>query len=476
MRRSYLILVTATLATLAACGGVEPASTNPSKGTPSWKNREPTIIVASPSEMAIGDRMTIVGRDFIDPKYGQAVLLFRGAYFGEDGKRHKVNYQTKAKFTNTTKLYWEMRPNIVFHPNGDKRGRFVGELVVLNVAKDGSRKASQPQPLSITVKPSILPRVITPLDGGCTNKVVRHTLQDTDMSLRVEALGLRPGTKETPLVFYWSFLSQQWKVTTDYGSFDPTSVFPKKGSVVVIDKVTNGRSSTLSGKGKTRMLFKVASDVVGFAGIKELRTEKVPSDGNNMPVTVNVAAVDASGKSASIALKLTVHRQADMHYDGTDRLAERFQPVLVSDCIPGGDIGRDVSYAESSVESRHRSVGYSYNAETALTLGLPSNPFALGLHLSQGFGVNVNAAISTDKSKSLNLTGQIHPGEYGVFYRQTVKVYRIAKLTGWTKCGSEVNLGQVRLTDWKFAPDLAKGEKCVPPSNLPPARKVLDLD
>ncbi|MCK5797358.1 MAG: hypothetical protein KAI47_09255, partial [Deltaproteobacteria bacterium] len=252
--------------------------------------------------------------------------------------------------------------------------------------------------------------------------------------------------------------------------FDPHSVIPKSGAMLLTDALKKGRTSVVSDGGTTNLFLKIGEDILGTTRLKTLRTKPIPEGGNNMPVSVNIAVTDAAGKSARIALRLTIHKMADLLYNETQRIAQRFPAVQVSDCIPGGDIGREASYHESSSESRSRSMGFNYNAQIGVNLGLPSNPFALGVNFSAGFGVNVNETLSTDKSQSLNISGQILPGLYGAFYRQTTKVQRIAHLIGWTACGASVDLGEAILTDWIFTPDLATGPHCVPQTNLPPAQ------
>jgi hypothetical protein len=239
--------------------------------------------------------------------------------------------------------------------------------------------------------------------------------------------------------------------------------------------VESGRTSSVSDGGSRNFLLKVGSDILGTSSLKELKTGAIAEEGNNMPISVNVAAVDSAGKSAKLALKIVIHRKADLSYDGTSQLAERLPPTQVSDCIPGGDIGRDVTYHEGSSEARSRSLAFSWNANLGVNVApIPANPFMLGINFSIGFGMNVSEQVSSDRSKSLSMNGHILPGQYAAFYRQTTKVYRIAKLMGFTECGQSFHLGDAILTDWLFTPDMASGPTCTPPSKLPPAQKFID--
>lgn len=472
--RNASVLVTLSLpALLAACGlgSDEPTGqkTEPGVEVTPFTLRAPRLAVASPSELAVGDSLTVLGQDFVEPAHGRAYLEVRGTYFDSEGKHNDVDYRAQATVKNAGKLSWEMLPNIVFHARGDVLGKLIGNVTVVNEGKDGTVLASEPLPISITVKPSLIPRLMRPTGSSC-GSLVSHTQEGLPMAMVVEAVGLRAATSSAPLTFHWAFLHSQWQVAFSYGTLDPSSVQKKGGVITIEDTVKSGRTSSVSDGGSKSYLLKVGSDLLGSSSLKELRTGTIPAEGNNLPVTVNVSAVDASGKSARLALKLTLHRKADLVYDGGMRLAERLPPVMVSDCIPGGDIGRDLSYQEGQSESRARSLSFNMNASAGINISpIPMAPYALGINFSVGFGVNVSEDVRSDQSKSLSLSGHILPGQYGTFYRQTSKVLRIATLVGYTECGQSYDLGEAILTDWLFTPDFATGPVCNPPSKLPPA-------
>jgi hypothetical protein len=473
-RHLHLVLATATL--LLGCGGTEDGpGTVPTAPEPEpWVNQQPVVQVASPGEMAVGDVLTVLGQNFVDAAHGRVLIALKGTYFDDQGGTTAVDYQGTPKVKNSGKLTWELLPNIVFDKTGDHLGKFVGNLIVLNQGNDGSQQFSDPMPITIQVKPSLIPRLARPSGTSC-GSIVSDTLENLPMAFTVEAVGLRPASKDNPITFYWTFLAEQWKVSFSYGTMDPSSIVPKKGAFMVEDVVETGTTSSVADGGPRNFLLKVGSDILGTTSLKELKTGAIAEQGNNMPISVNVAAVDSTGKSAKIAINLIIHRKADMSYDGTSQIAERFPPTLVSDCIPGGDIGRDVSYHEGSSESRSRSLSFNWNASLGVNVApIPSNPFMMGINFSVGFGMNIHEQVSSDRSKSLALNGHILPGQYAAFYRQTTKVYRIAKLMGYTECGQSFHLGDAILTDWLYTPDMASGPSCMPASKLPPAQKFLD--
>jgi hypothetical protein len=282
----------------------------------------------------------------------------------------------------------------VFHPKGDKLGYFLGTVSVINVGNDGSQKPSDPLQLKLEVRPSLIPRMARPTNAGC-QAVVNATLEDTPMGFVVEAVGLRPASEDNPITFYWTFLLEQWNVDTSYNTTNPSSIFPKTGAFMLEEQVTSGTTSSVMDGGDRMFLMKVGSDILGSSRLKVLKTAKMPdSSPGGYKTTVNVAAVDSSGKSVHLSLPLTINPVATMHYDGAQKIAERYPPVPVSDCIPGGDIGRNVTYSEDQAETRSRSMSFQYNASVGLQFApIPSNPFALGINFSAGFGVDVGASV-----------------------------------------------------------------------------------
>jgi len=463
---------------MTACGeGKAPEfnnNNNNNNNKPAWVNKTPKLLMATPNAMAVGERLMVLGQDFIPPKRGSQVLVIKGTYYDASGTTQAVEIQNLATHVNTGKLTWTMFPNIVFDTKmGSRLGQFVGRLSVVNVGKDGTQKGSGQLPVKITVKPSIILRLARPTNSNCSS-IVKRTLEKTAMAFTAQVVGLRAATKDNPLTFYWTFLAQQWKVSWSYSTFDPTALFPKKGAFVIEDRLSSGTTSTISDNASTSLLVKVGSDLLGNGKLKELQTGAVPGAGSHYTSSVSVVARDASGKQVKLSIPIDVSRMARMSYDGGARIGERFPPVQVSDCIPGHDIGRQVTYSEDTSETRSRAISFNYNANIGGNFApIPSNPFALGINFSVGFGVDINASVSSSKSKGINISGQILPGEYGVFYRQTTKMVRKASITIRNKCGEEASAGDAYLTDWIFTPELATGPKCVPPSRLPKAEKFM---
>jgi len=78
-------------------------------------------------------------------------------------------------------------------------------------------------------------------------------------------------------------------------------------------------------------------------------------------------------------------------------------------------------------------------------------------------------SVSTTQATSLRTQSWVWATQYGVWYRQTMRLVRTGTVVVYDLCGNSSDAGQVSVDDWRWAPDLAVGESCPPPSNLPQA-------
>gem|GEM_PF-1929933 len=478
-RFRFLITPCAALAALLfslGCGleGPDPGTTVP-EPPETWENSAPEVLVASPSELSVGDDLTLVGTNFISEQYGRPLLHLRGTFFSESGTQYPVDQTYDAKRSNSTKIRWKLWPNVVFTPTGRELGYFLGTVQAINEGKDHSRTVSEPLQLKITIKPSIIVNIATPVGAGCSG-VIDETLPEVPYQFAVEAIGLRAGTAEAPLTFKWAFMAKDWKISFRDLSFDPETMLGNNDDVILEDKVEDGSTSAVMDGDNAGFLVKAQETIMGSGHLSDLKTKALPA-GSARPATVAITATDASGKMAILSVPITVHPVIQLLYDGNAEAAQRHEPQLVSDCIAGGNIGREVSYSESSSESRSRAVAVNWHAEATATVApfglfMPHSNWAIfgaTLNFTVGFGTNTSSEISTHTSESLQLSGHIHPGEYGAFYRQTTKIRRVADMIGHTICGQALDIGKAVLTDWVFTPDLAISHHCVPPTSLPAA-------
>jgi len=195
-------------------------------------------------------------------------------------------------------------------------------------------------------------------------------------------------------------------------------------------------------------------------GRTHLTTAAIPETANSIDALMNVVAIDSTGQQATRSIPLRIWTPIEVDYTGLFKTVQSFDPVPVSGCIPGGDIGRDVTYSESTSETRTRTFTFSAKLSGGFDIKV--------VRLNAEFGMDVQAQVSSSSSKDLQISGKILPREFGVFYRQTLQLERRAKLVSHDGCGNTQGLGEVIVTDWVWSPDLAKGQMCppLPKSNL----------
>lgn len=452
---------------LAGCG--ERASTADNQPAPatSWSNRAPALRMATPGTLVVGETLDALGKDFIDPARGRVLLRFRGSYRTTTGASQQVSFSTEAQALNSGRLAWRLWPDIVFDSRGDQPGTFTGTVTAINREPDGTGMESTELPLTLVIGASIIPRKVQPELSTC-KPLTSTTLERTSMELAVEAVGLGEGHQSAPLSFSWWLPAAQWSVSFEHQG---KAVSPAGGTVQIIDAVRSGALSEITTS--TTRTYHLEAGGVQYpnARIIHLRTAQVPADRVRQTAYIVVEAQNHQGHKTRLMIHLELRRKADLIYLGKTKIKQRYTAMRVTGCIPGGDQGRDVVYAEDKSETRARSLSVSYNGMQPGFPGLPSNPFMLGINFSTGFGKDVNAEVSSSSYPGLTASGRVPANHYGCFYRQTVRVVHVGQIRVTSLCGSSHVPGEVQLTDWRFVGDLGSGPHCPPPTNLPAAKR-----
>ena len=432
----------------------------------------PSLHLASPSRLAVGDTLFVYGKGFLPRKQGRVELRFQGTYSTGGANQH-VNLMVYPVVVNSGQLRWVLWPGVVFDSGGDRPGIFSGAIYATNRPRTGKALTSKPRPVTLYILPSLVPGVRAH-GASCSDPVTRTVREKTSMRLSVTAAGLKPGTKAAPLVFTWTLPVGPWTMRFAHQG---AALIPSAGTNVVIrDRVTSGLTSTLAPDGKGKLQVRLGKIVYNEAVITDLKTGVVPHKDVVRSIPVSVTVSDAAGKTIRLAFTLEARRKYDAVYSGKVRLRERFQPRPVTDCIPGGDIGRVVTYFEDKSETKGRSMSFNYNASPGGEVLAPTNPWMLGIDFSARFGFDVSGTVSSSKAKVKDITphpaGMILPGEWGMFYRQTLKLEHSAPIYLTTACGRMIQLGYALVTDWRWEAELARGASCPPsPSKLPKAQK-----
>lgn len=381
----------------------------------------PTVRLLSPPVWTAGDTVTVIGSDFVGSERGYVEVTLEGTFTTPSGEKAKISGTYRANARNSGKADFVFEPVAGDSGLGSEVGFFVGEARATNVGVDERSERSESVAARVEVGPSLIAWRVGPAGQSCGKPVVDATLDGQKVQLDLEAIGLAPAAGHAPLEFRVAWVDADGA--------------PK----VIESAITAGR------------LVRVV-----------IEPGKLPAQALGTDLALAVSVTDGEAKTLQRSLRLGLRRELTVDYDGNVRVAELYDAVPVSGCLPGGEFGRSVTYSASSSESRSRTVGYSVNLSVELWI------------LNASFGFNVSDTVTSSQDESLSLSGRVLPGQFGVFYRQTQRLERKGKVLRRDACGATYVLGDAIVTDWDWAPDLAltSNGRCppAPPSNLPPAQ------
>ena len=145
--------------------------------------------------------------------------------------------------------------------------------------------------------------------------------------------------------------------------------------------------------------------------IENLIFKKVKKEYSSYISKIEILAYDINSNEAKTALPFRVVRPIEIKHFGNYELAEIYDPVPVTGCIPG-TVGNRVQYSESQTETRQTSVSVSYNKSWS-----DSNSTSLATSNSEGISVNetnstiVNSSLSESETQTESFSDTTSQGE-----------------------------------------------------------------
>lgn len=130
--------------------------------------------------------------------------------------------------------------------------------------------------------------------------------------------------------------------------------------------------------------------------------------------------------------------------------------------------GRTNTDSEASSFSGSQSLS---RADNYLTTKLSAEGFQRGLSDS----VQTNLTVSESETTSETISGQVPSGQYGVWYRQLVRLVRQYDVVAYDYCGNGTVVGKSTIDDFRWTYSLAIGNACppIPLSCLPKPQCLL---
>lgn len=340
----------------------------------------PTITAISAQQIVLGETVEFFGHDFLYDDEGNTRVRFEGQFFAADGNVIPVHHDFAVAF-NGEEVEGDLRQVVALPRFGpfnnpftdDARvGTFVGKVRPVTEDNDALVTEGKALETTIAIGPSIAIEAFQPLDADCGAPVLR-ALPGIAYRLQARASGI----KAVRYVYDISNINGESGVTR----FDQVYDQPPPSDEIGVDASTGA------------IIF-----------------NPVPDDARFTVAVIRITAYDADGNTAETVLPITVHRPIEVAYDGKVELAERYPPVPVSGCIPGGVDSR-VQYRETETETRRQSVQL-----TVSTSFLRSQ----GRTLSQNTRDGVTAGESRTRSESTRQTELENVAETtGVSYNES---------------------------------------------------------
>lgn len=128
----------------------------------------PVLLGLSTSSIQVGHNLDFIGEKFLDPRDGRTYMQFKGVYHGTTADYQVDGYDIKTVRSSANEVSWPYFGHfqVPFVPTGDEIGTFNGTVTPVNVYKTGQEIEGEPLTVTLTVEPSIILRRLQP---GVTN-------------------------------------------------------------------------------------------------------------------------------------------------------------------------------------------------------------------------------------------------------------------------------------------------------------------
>jgi hypothetical protein len=416
---------------VAACGGnpTNPGSQNTGTGdhdTNTSSIPTPSVVAVSPTIWHAGDTIKIVGTKFLPTSAGKIVVRFGGTYSSSDGGGEDVDMEVEATYHASNNATFVFEADQAPSGFGMSPGTFSGKFTVTNVGNDGTEQKADPTQTQITVGPSIIVSRLEPVSQSCAATRITDSLNGNQLDMDISVSGLS-ASAGAPIAVDVAWVDAAGEPREQQGS------------------ITDG-STTLT---------------VDPGSVPD---EEFPSDGSGatlyIPVSFSISASDGSGKTLQRRLTVNIREDYSVEYDGNSHIVKVFDPVPVTQCLPGGQTGTSFNYSEGTSEGRSR--GYSLSGNFGVSVWI----------LSLGFGFGVSSSVSSGTSTGLGVSHSVFPHWYGAFYRQTAQLEKTGQIYRYDACGVRTHIGSAYVTDWTWAPGFNQEKTDCPP--LPPPLMATD--
>ncbi len=492
MRRQILISVFVGAGLfLGACGGEE-------KSEEEWKAEPlvpPGLTAVTPTEIVLGDDITVIGQDFPHRDNGSLGLQLAGEFTDEEGNVSFFD-QEIALTVKDDGVATAPFETVLFHPQGNKLGVFRGQALLVTTpftpptnddVSSGGPLRSETKEVDIRVGPSIMVRRMRPIGSSC-QPVTEGTNPNKRVELEIEVLGFGQASPDRRWEFEVGFRSPD--IIATFAAEESVGTWPVTNEVV--GNAPNGEN-TMRGLISTGSVFSLRphleeqvveisnpisiGDRTHFRGLSLVSLTTGSLGENDLdtlaPMVFSVHTSDGRSIRRNFSYRIAKER-THSGWDGETRIVERSVPQPQGGCVHAFPRELEVRYGESVTIHKQTSIGYredlGANQQAGFSAG-PFNVFQVQTHAgwNQTFSTDINNSISSDVHSSRDVSTQIIPGFFGQSYRQLIKYERKVGLVLNTECGETFDGGDIVLYEWDFAFQIDQGPTCPPAPTLPPA-------
>lgn len=477
----------------------------------------PLVLGMSRTEVSVGESLEVVGGNFLNGTQGYTEVRLDGEYHTKNGPVYPISMQFRPHWEDGNRLVWaQFGPfTVPFSPSGDELGTFQGTITAINYEASGAQVESEPAEISLEVMPSVIIRKLQPLTAQCTAPS-RVMLGGFPYEVAAEAIGFEPVNFSyvifgEPGVAAPRIIRRQASGTADnYGeegdlafNLPPPELPFYVGTFAVAALGTDGVERVIAlSYGVHNAIEYVNARKVSIAEIESpLPVSGCHSGGDTQGRTLTYSenTTDTRSRTVGVTWNESFSEQASSTNGGsTSQTYGISYNISQSETMGwemgfstsiGAELGGGVKFGVPGVVE----VGVNPKLSTTMTssrsiYGSSTRGYSVGRDYSttdteswaftQTKGHEVSEGgqdfwtISSSESTIMQFQGNILPGEYGVFYRQTTRMAVQGMIVAYNLCGMPTVVADATLDDFIWSVDLAQGEECppFPESDLPEAQ------
>jgi hypothetical protein len=510
MSKCYRSFALATLLATGGCSGLldDGAGTGPD------------LLALSKTEVGVGQSIELLGSGFFTGTQGHTEIRFEGSFRTDGGAQFPVDWTVRPHFASGSRLLLaNVGPfEVPFHPQGDEIGVFEGTVTGYNVDPNGNRDPGRPLEVELRVGPSILVRDFQPVDGTC-EAPAKRLIGGFPYQITVEAIGFEPVSftyqvlgepdiDNRARVFRKEAVDKIATLGTDgeliLAPVPADEVFYTTELLIIARNAAGEQISTVYAFGVHQPIEYIAWGEPQIAEIEP------PT-----PVSGCIAGgINGQHVQYGETRSDTRSRQVSYHWD-ENWVTEHSSQYSTSHESRHG-INMSMNRSEERGWTSHWDEGSSWNFEGgggATFFGLVEARASVARGYTSSRGGSVSGSVSTGytvghdysvadteswaytNSESHGITrgsgefwevsstdtiskevsADIIPSMYGVWYRQATRIVRAGSVVVYNLCGEPQVIADAMFSDYTWAVSLGQDTDCppLPKPSLPPAQCLI---